>query len=124
MKVKGVKGCPEAEAEKRRISFNELLIDSVEEAVTEVLGVKISSIVWRHYQAFLGITHEEMPDHLPKLFESIGTIFGTGYETVGEVVIRKLYAKANVPLKYSHNRPLVEYAEELRQILAKDPEQI
>jgi hypothetical protein len=113
-----------SEAEKHQINFNKFLIDSLDEAVTEVLDVKTSSILWRHYEAFLGITREEMPDHLPKLFESIQIVFGTGDETVGERVIRKLYAKANIPLKYSHNRPLVEYAEELKQILAKESEQI
>ena len=114
----------DSNAEKSPIDFNDLLIDSVDEVVTEVLGVKVSAMLWRHYQAFLGITREEIPYQLPKLFESIETIFGTGEETVGTRVIRKLYAKANIPLEYSHSRSPVEYVEELKQILAKDPKQL
>jgi len=105
---------------KTRISFNDILVDSFDEVVTEVVGVKVSSILWRHYQAFLGITRDEIPHQLPKLFESIQTIFGTGDGTVGERVVKKMYAKAHVPLEYIDNRPLAEYAEKLKQILTQD----
>ena len=63
------------------------------------------------------MTREEMPNDLPKLFRSLETVFGKGDETIGEVVIREVYKKANVPLNFSHNHPLAEYAEELKQIL-------
>jgi hypothetical protein len=43
---------------KHRTDFNELLVDSVDEAITEVLGAKVTSAFWHHYQAFLGITRE------------------------------------------------------------------
>ena len=35
-------------------------------------------------------------------------------------MVKKLYAKANVPLNYNPNRSLLEYVEELKQILAQD----
>ena len=101
-------------------AFNELLIDAVDDVVTEILGKRGNSILWRHYQAFLGLTREEMPNQLPKLFSSLDSIFGVAGETVGERVIRKLYEKANVPLNYNSRRTPVEYAEELKEILAKD----
>ena len=107
-----------------QVGFNDLLIDCVNEAFAEVLGVKLAAMLWQHYQSSLGMVREETPYHLPKLFESIENTFGIGYESVGEQVIRKLYAKADIPLKYSENRPLLEYAEELKQILAKGHQQI
>ena len=106
----------------RHPDFNGLLMESVDETFAEVLGAKLSSIVWRHDQEFLGITREAIPYQLPKLFESIQTIFGTN-QSMGERVIRKLYAKANVPLNYCHTRPLLEYAEELKQALARSQHQ-
>ncbi|HUK29445.1 MAG TPA: hypothetical protein VLV31_13555 [Candidatus Acidoferrales bacterium] len=105
--------------DQHQADFNALLIDSVDEAVSEVMGAKTSSLFWRHFQAYLGMTREEMPNDLPKLFTSLQTVFGSGDYTVGEMVIRKLYAKANVPLNFSHNHPLAECAQKLRQILAR-----
>ena len=109
-----------SEARMHGIGFNDLLIDCVNEAFAEVLGVKITEALWQHYQLSLGMVREEIPYHLPKLFDSIENIFGTGYESVGERVIKRVYAKADVPLKYSEKRPLLEYAEELKQILGND----
>jgi hypothetical protein len=109
-------------SEKRepQASFDDLLINSVDEAVSEILGPRITSMFWRHFQAYLGITREEMPSHISQLIRSLQEIFGTGGQTVGEIVIRKLYQKAGVSLNFSRNHPLAEYAEELKQILAKD----
>jgi hypothetical protein len=113
-----------SEAGKRQRDFDDLLVDSVDEAVTEILGADVTPILWRYWTGDLGITRENMPNHLLKLFESIQTIFGAGGETVGEQVIKRLYTKANIPLEYSHVRPLEEYAEKLKQILAKDFKQL
>jgi hypothetical protein len=99
--------------------FNDLLIDSVDEVVTEVLGPKVSSVFWRQYQAFLGITREEMPNQLPRLFASLDMVFGRAGETFGDRVVRRLYEKANVPLKNPPRRTPLENAEELRRALAK-----
>jgi hypothetical protein len=105
--------------QKPHRDFNTLLIDVVDEVVTEIFGTKSSSMFWHHYQAFLGITREEMPNQLPALFDSLRTIFGSAQQTLSEVIIRKLYEKANLPLNYSPKRPPAQYAEELKQILNK-----
>jgi hypothetical protein len=113
----------DSEAGKHQKGFDHLLLESIDEAVTEVLGAKVTSILWRHWEDNIGVTREDLPNHLPKLFESIQTTFGRGGETVGERVIKRLYTKANVPLEYSQNRPLEEYVKKLKQILAEDPKQ-
>lgn len=111
-------------AGKPRIEFGDLLVDSVDEVFNETLGAKITAMFWQHWSTSLGVTRENMPNHLPQVLESIQEVFGTGYRTMGEQLIRRLYAKANTPLKFSNNQELLEYAEELRQILARDPEHI
>jgi hypothetical protein len=118
----------DSKAGKHRKGFDRLLADSVDETVTEVVGAKVSgekvsSILWRYWEGNLGVTYENLHDNLPKVFEWIETIFGTRGETVGQLVIKRLYTKANVPLEYSQNQPLEEYAEKLKQILEKDSEQ-
>ena len=105
----------------RQAGFNDLLIDSVDETFTKVLGAKATTILYNHWSTRLGMIREEIPCNLPKFFESMDEIFGTGYKTIGEQVIRKLYAKAEIPLEYSENRPPLEYAKELKHILTKKP---
>jgi len=105
---------------KHRTDFNDLLIESVEETIREVLGFKVNQAFWYHYQAFLGITREEMPYRLDTLFTSLKTAFGVGGETLGRHIVRKLYAKANVPLEDPPDKPLVEYIEQLKRVLAEE----
>ena|GEM_PF-562535 len=108
---------------KSGTEFNALLIDSVDEAISEVLGGRVTRAFWYHYQAFLGIGRDEMPDHLDKLFSSLKGMFGVGGETLGRVIVKKLYAKANIPLELKPDRTLTEYATALKQTLSQDPTQ-
>jgi hypothetical protein len=84
------------------------------------LGSRVTSVFWHHYQAFLGITRDEMPYRLDTLFASLKGTFGVGGETLGRVIVKKLYAKANVPLELKPDHTLAEYVEELKQILSQD----
>jgi len=103
-----------------RTDFNELLVESVKETISEVLGARVTPAFWYHYQAFLGMTRDEMPYRLDTLFSSLKGMFGVGGETLGRRIVKKLYAKAGVPLNYVPDRPLTDYVEELKEILAKD----
>jgi hypothetical protein len=95
-----------------------MLVDSVDETISQVLGRRVTSAFWRHYQ-FLGITRDEISYHLDTLFSSLKDTFGVGGETLGRVIVKKLYAKANVPLDLKSDHTLAEYVEELKQILAQ-----
>jgi len=45
--------------------------------------------------------------------------FGMGGETLSRSIIKKLYAKADVPLTYIPDKPFAEYVEELKETLAQ-----
>ena len=100
--------------------FNDLLVDSVSETISEVLGTRVTHAFWHYFQAFLGITQEEMPYQLDTLFTSLKGTFGVGGEILGRRIVQRLYAKAGVPLNYTPDHPLTDYVEELKQILARD----
>ena len=105
-----------------RKDFNDWLVDSVDETIREVLGAETTSNLWHHFQTTLGITREEIPYRLPTLFQYLNAKFGIGGAGLNLVIVKKLYSKAKVPLNYEPSRPLTEYIEELKQILArKDP---
>jgi hypothetical protein len=61
-----------------------------------------------------------MPYRLDTLFTSLKTTFGVSGETLGHVIVKKLYSKVDVPLNIVPGHELADYVEELKQILAKD----
>ena len=102
-----------------RTDFNDLLVDSVTETITDILGAKVTSVFWYYCQAYLGITREEIPYRLDTLFAGLKDAFGMGSETLGRSIIKKLYAKADVSLTYVPDKPFTEYVEELKETLAQ-----
>ena len=106
-------------AQKHRTEFNDLLVDSVTETITEIFGSKVTPAFWYHYQGYLGISRDEIPYRLETLFSGLKGAFGIGGETLGRSIIKKLYAKADVPLIYVQDKPFAEYVEELKETLAK-----
>lgn len=103
----------------QRTDFNDPLIDSVEETVREVLGAEVNPAFWFHYQAFLGISREEMPNRLDAFFASLKGTFGVGRDILGRLIVKKVYSKANVPFTYVPDKPLAQCLEELKQTLSQ-----
>ena len=91
----------------------------MDETIREVLGAETTGNLWHHFQTALGITREEIPNRLPQLFQYLNATFGIGGAGLNLVIVKRLYSKAKVPLNYSPARPLAEYIEELKQILAR-----
>ena len=104
---------------RHRTDFNDLLAESVKETISEVLGARVTPAFWYHYQAHLGVTQEEMPYRLDTLFSALKGVFGVGGDTLGKMIIKKLYAKVGVPLTYTPDRPFKEYVKELKEFLAE-----
>jgi len=104
---------------RHRTDFNDLLVESVKETISEVLGARVTPAFWYHYQAHLGVTREEIPYRLDTLFSALKGVFGVGGDTLGKMIIKKLYAKVEVPLKYTPDRPFKDYVEELKEFLAE-----
>ncbi len=102
-----------------RTDFNDLIVDSVQETIEEVLGKSVSKAYWYHLQSYLGISKDEIPYRFETLFSSLRDSFGIGGDTLGRAIIRKLYAKAGVELVLVPNRALPEYVEDLKQKLAE-----
>jgi hypothetical protein len=105
--------------EKKPTVFDDLLVECVEETIGEVLGEAVSEAFMHHLYAYLGITPDEIPNHVSDLFSTLRNSFGVGGDTIGRRIVRKLYHKAEVPFTEVPERALADYVEELRKRWAK-----
>lgn len=53
-------------------------------------------------------------------FATLKHEFGIGGETLGRVIVKKLYAKANVPLDFKTDRSFTDNVEQLKRILFEE----
>jgi|SRR5208337_336570 len=100
--------------------INDLLVESVREAVSEVLGEKINWIMpafWPELEASLGVRRNETLDRLDEVLSSLKEQFGEDGERTRRTIIEKLYAKVGVPLSYVRARSLTDYVKELEETL-------
>ena len=103
--------------------INDLLVESIREAVSEVLGTKINWIMpafWRDLEALLGVRRNETLDRLDEVLSSLKEQFGEDGERTRRTIIEKLYAKVSVPLSYVRARSLTDYVKELEETLVSN----
>jgi hypothetical protein len=70
-----------------------LLVESTEEALTDLLGTRARDAIYDHLERNYLIARNEIPDHLPDLFKVLHETFGKGSSTIGKVVAKRLYGK-------------------------------
>ena len=100
-----------------RTDFDKILAESVNEAIAVVLGRKTTPELDRHLQAFLGISYANI-DTIEVLFSSLECAYGLFGSTVPQLVVKKMYGKANVPLYRVEGTPMIQYVYDLKRILA------
>ena len=102
---------------KGRTDFDKILVESVNEAIAVVLGRKTTPELERHLQAFLGFSYENI-DTIEILFSSLESAYGLFGSMVPKLVVKKMYAKANVPFYEVAGTPMLQYVYDLKRTLA------
>lgn len=77
--------------------FNQILIESVHEAIAVVLGRHLTEELVQHLQSYLGISNDEMPTHIAELFASLRGSFGLVGDDLSKLIVKKMYIKAGIP---------------------------
>jgi hemoglobin-like flavoprotein len=102
----------------RRVDFDQILLESVNESISVTLGRQITPELYHHLQAYLGLSLEEMPNHVVLLFDSLGHAFGLLGGDLCKLVVRKMYQKAGVPFYDVAGTRMIQHVNELKRILA------
>ena len=98
--------------------FNDVLVESIDETISDLLSRAVVDALYAHLQTFHSISRDRLPDRLDALLTSLVQIFGDhGTETITRAIARKFYLKLGLEFKYNPNRTLLEYVDEARMEL-------
>jgi len=77
----------------KKQDFNVLLIDSVSEVLTDLLGKKVMESFYDHLETQYSFPKDEIPQRLSDFLLILERTFGKGGEVVERCIARKLYKK-------------------------------
>jgi hypothetical protein len=70
-----------------------LLVESTNEALTDLLGRRAREAIYDHLERNCLISRNEIPNRLGDFFRLLDETFGKGSKTIGRVIAKRLYAK-------------------------------
>jgi len=104
---------------KKTARFNELLVKSIDEAVTELLGEKGRDTLFQHLAEQYDITRDEIPYRLDSLYASIEQTLGDKASRILDREIAKFLSREiSVPLPDTRDYTLQTYLLKVRKLVA------
>ncbi len=98
---------------QRSIEFNDALVESIEETITELLSGAVVEALYAHLETFHSISRNEVPYRLDTLFTSLEKIFGVrGSQAITKAIAKKFYLKLGLEFTDNPSRALLEYVDE------------
>jgi hypothetical protein len=96
-----------------------LLVESMHEALTDLLGRRAREAIYDHLERNRLIARNEIPDRLCDFLRLLDETFGKGSRTIGKVIARKLYAKLGWEFVEISSYGLEDYLEVARVRVGK-----
>lgn len=72
-------------------SFDDLLLDSIEQSLTELLGTKVREAVFDYLARVSLLARSDVSRNPAKLSTLLGRVFGRGEITIEKRIVRRLY---------------------------------
>jgi hypothetical protein len=93
-----------------------LLLDSVDEALADVLGAEFREIFYRHLEVRFRMMKAMLPSRLGDLASVLSTTFGTtGSLVLGRAIAKRLYSKVGIGFVEKPGWTLVEYFDHIKR---------
>jgi hypothetical protein len=105
----------------RTDSVDILLAESMDEALTDLLGRRAREAIYDHLERNYLVARNEIPDRLRDLFVVLDETFGKGSRTIGRVVAKRLYTKLGWELVDIPSYELEDYLRVAKERLGKQP---
>ena len=98
--------------------FNDALVESIDETITELLSRTVVDALYVHLQTFHSISRDEVPYRLDTLFTSLERTFGVrSSQTITKAIARKFYLKLGLDFTDKPTRSLLERVDEAKMKL-------
>ena len=99
------------------VKFNELMVESIDETITDLLGRTVVDALYTHLQTNYSISRNEVPYRLDTLFTVLKKIFGASSLTLSKAIARKFYLKLGLEFTDNPTHTLPEYVDEAKMKL-------
>lgn len=93
------------------MDYHELLLDSIDEVFVDLLGTRVRDAFYDSLERNQRIAREELSQHLDKFQDALETVFGSGGDTIGRTIAKRLYAKLELDFTPRTDYKLKEYVE-------------
>ena len=95
--------------------MSELLLVSMDEAITDLLSREIVDAIYLHLQKVHSISKNDVPYKIETLCATLNGVFGaSGTATISKAIARKLFAKLGLTFPAGPGRTLSDYVQEAR----------
>jgi hypothetical protein len=100
--------------------FDGLLVDSVDETLTDILGARFKETFYRQLELRFCMPKGSLPDRLDDFVAVLSAIFGpTGSLVMGRTIAKRLYSKLGIQFTQKPGYTLLNYASDAK-IVAHD----
>lgn len=100
-------------------SLGDLLVQSMDEALADVLGKRTREAVYDHLERNYALSRADIPDHLSKFFELMEETFGKGSKTIGKSIIKKMFSKLEWNFVEIPGYEFMDYLEAIRKRITR-----
>jgi len=100
--------------------FGALLLESIDEALTDLLGRRAREAIYDHLERDHRVARNELPDQIETFVELLQETFGRGGKTIGKVVARRLFSKLDWEFNEIPGYDLGEYVETARERIGRE----
>jgi len=107
-------------AQLSRKTFEEILLESIDEALSS-LGESVKESIYFHLKDKFKISREEIPWRIRDFAEGLEKIFGFGARFLEILIMKRLYARIEQPLEWNESEEFifVNYVEAARRSFQK-----
>jgi len=101
-------------------NFDQLLIESVDQALSDLLGDRTRNQIYDFICARYNYGREEIPERIEDFYAFLENTFASGSKTVGRTIIRRLFARLGYEYVNVPGFEFFDYLEAVRARVARD----
>jgi hypothetical protein len=101
-----------------QVEFEEFLLDSMDDGLTEVLGEQFKEAFYKHIEQKFHIARSSLPNRLDLLASALSAVLGnTGGVVMGRAIAKRFYSKLGLRFVQKPNHSLENYVTDARVVM-------